>query len=455
MNFKFFQIGSANQACRWRTPDDNDDSYYSVEGTGTFWIGRQDRCELACAVNTECNGYEFNAVTGKCEIWNRMPLATQDSTTGYGCYQKVPDLVKTVCLNCNQTSFAISGVCSTCADGTLANPEQTGCDSCREGFAGTGGTCELCTPGKFVNGDHTLCLDCAPGKFSSDGTTCEYCSAAGKYTPIAGISCVPCPAGTYSNMDHSGCLTCPESTYGALGVCYTCPDGLLPDSDHINCESCPSTHYGTQGRCYACEDGKYANSDLTDCLDCPYGFAGRGGYCGKCIAGSKPNFLFRATDCETCAFGQYGHDGNKCQYCSTGYRPNPTRTACSGCLEGWYSYDIMNITVGGVYCKRCSPGKEPNERLFANGCDDCVSNEISPGNGSFCESCGNGLRPAAVTSTHAAQTRCELCPIGWAGERGICAQCPPGQKPDILQVPFPCGPHFSCGALLLNPTVHG
>ena len=95
-------------------------------------------------------------------------------------------------------------------------------------------------------------------------------------------------------------------------------------------------------------------------------------------------------------------DGNECHWCPAGYRPNPTRTGCIGCLEGWFSNDIQNATHTGVYCRRCAPGKEPNARLFADGCNDCFGNEFSPGNGSFCDTCGNGEEP------NGEQTGCQL-----------------------------------------------
>ena len=64
----------------------------------------------------------------------------------------------------------------------------------------------------------------------------------------------------------------------------------------------------------------------------------------------------------------------------------------------------------------------------ADGCNDCFGNEFSPGNGSFCDICGNGEEP------NSEQTDCQLCPTGFAGENGRCALCPPGRTPDILQV---------------------
>ena len=443
--------------------------------------------------DTDCHGFEYNTNTGRCELWNRMPLTTSASTSGYKCYQKVPNELETLCSQCNSTSYSILGICVNCGDGTLPNADQTGCDSCAVGEAGAFGECSVCTPGKFVKPDHTECITCQPGKYSTDGLVCEYCVGDGLYTPLAGISCVPCPAGKYNNPQHSGCLGCSGGKYGEQGVCYTCPDGKLPNSDHTACELCPDTHWGLRGTCEICPDGKQPNIAVqescveaaaasvpadaaacaavvlgrptspadtrsseadckavmtaaiddpptlaacrytaavtrTFCTDCLFGSAGQQGTCSKCPPSQYPNAYIRATECRDCGFGQYSADGNECHWCQAGYRPNPRRTGCIGCLEGWFSNDIQNATHTGVYCRRCAPGKEPNARLFADGCNDCFRNEFSPGNGSFCATCGNGEEP------NDEQTGCQLCPTGYAGENGRCALCPPGRTPDILQV---------------------
>ena len=502
VDYTIVQIGGSGSACRWETESDNLNTYYSMPAGLQAVVPVNDRstCEAACRADAECHGLEYNTDTGRCELWNRMPLTTSASTSGYKCYQKVPNALETLCSPCNSTSYSILGICINCGDGVLANADQTGCDSCDVGEAGTFGECAVCTPGKFVKPDHTACITCDPGKFSTDGLVCEYCVGEGYYTPLAGISCVTCGVGKYNNRQHSGCLDCTGGQYGEAGICYTCPDGKLPNAAHTACETCPANNWGLRGACEICLDGKQPNiavpaacaetagttvatdaaacatvalghptspSDLvgvsdvlkssgTDCLalmtaevndpvdlaactytaevtrtfctDCLFGDAGKLGTCAKCPPSKYPNAYIRATECLDCGFGKYSADGNECHWCDAGYRPNPTRTGCIGCLEGWFSNDIKNATHTGVYCRRCAPGKEPNARLFADGCNDCYSNEYSPGNGSFCGICGNGEEP------NADQTGCQLCATGWAGEDGRCAKCPPGTTPDVLHV---------------------
>eukprot|EP01047_Picozoa_sp_COSAG01_P001278 COSAG01_NODE_28_length_36622_cov_14.695751_7_plen_3203_part_00 len=439
VNFSFVQLASSGRACRGDDEADNSNLYYSMPAASQNFQGNSDTCRVTCFRDSECQGFEYNTLTGRCEIWNRMPLATAASTPGYTCFQKVPDRANTICTPCNFTSWSIRGVCFQCNDGTRPNPSQTGCDSCPVGEAGTGGTCRPCLPGTFYNADHTACINCAPGKYSTYGTTCENCVGDGKYTPLAGVSCVACPPGKCNNPEHSGCLPCGSGQYGVSGICRLCPDGKQPDTSHQTCSPCPDQFFGIRGRCGVCMDGTYPNVNRTSCLDCLFGEAGMGGMCKKCRAGTYPNQYLRATQCLDCEFGKYSPNGDECLWCKAGFRPNPIRTGCLGCREGWFSNDIQNATHTGVYCRRCDRGSEPNSRFAADGCDRCRASQYSAGNGSFCAVCSDGKQP------NPSQAGCDQCPAAHAGTGGSCSACPAGKMPDAPQVTCVDCPHAMFG----------
>jgi hypothetical protein len=439
-NFTFVQVGAPGQACRAMNETDRSKVYYTTPAAAQGADGSARICQEMCARRLGCDGFGYSTVSGICHHWNRAPLPASASTLGDMCYEKLfLGLVNTICIPCNSTSWSIQGVCFQCADGTRPNPSRTGCDSCTAGEAGRNGECRTCPAGRFVKADHTECISCEAGKFSANGTTCEYCVGDGKYTPPGGISCVACQPGTYSNHEHSGCLVCGVGQYGVAGVCHYCADGSQPDAMHRSCTTCPDHFYGIRGQCTVCLDGKYPHENKTACLECRYGDAGTGGVCETCSEGKRPNALLRATECLRCDFGKYSPNGKECLWCKAGYRPNPSKTACIGCLEGWFSNDIMNATHTGIYCRRCEPGHEPNARLFADGCTRCSSNRYSAGNGSFCVTCGNGEQPNPT------QTGCEQCPVAYAGKEGRCSECPAGRTPDVLQVTCVECPHATFG----------
>ena len=112
-------------------------------------------------------------------------------------------------------------------------------------------------------------------------------------------------------------------------------------------------------------------------------------------------------------------------------------------LGTWLPDDKVGLSpadeLSGVVCERCLPGLEPNALTEATGCQRCKTRGegfYSP-DGVACVECPSGRRPASVTSGfidgHSQvfdNAQCEPCPPRFAGQLGLCRQCPGGKEPN-------------------------
>eukprot|EP01052_Picozoa_sp_SAG31_P008059 SAG31_NODE_398_length_16250_cov_8.737601_1_plen_973_part_10 len=79
--------GQTDSSCRWKTVADNSDNYFVLIEVARF---DHAACEAACAMDFDsCFGYEYQAYTGRCELWNRKPGITVGAI-GYQCYERLP-----------------------------------------------------------------------------------------------------------------------------------------------------------------------------------------------------------------------------------------------------------------------------------------------------------------------------------------------------------------------------
>ena len=84
----FARIGPSAGACRFVHPNDNFASYFTLIIVGAF---DRNACERECEADTTgtvCRGYEYQAGTGKCELWHKLPGATAP-VEGYQCFVRV------------------------------------------------------------------------------------------------------------------------------------------------------------------------------------------------------------------------------------------------------------------------------------------------------------------------------------------------------------------------------
>eukprot|EP00931_Biecheleriopsis_adriatica_P066401 TRINITY_DN40771_c0_g1_i1.p1 TRINITY_DN40771_c0_g1~~TRINITY_DN40771_c0_g1_i1.p1 ORF type:complete len:707 (-),score=118.03 TRINITY_DN40771_c0_g1_i1:437-2557(-) len=86
-----FQLvgGEAGRVCRGANPQDNSADYYSVGGASLLAT-----CQNRCLSTPGCTGIEYNAGTGRCEVWTR-PIHSSLAVAGFDCYLYVADLSAT------------------------------------------------------------------------------------------------------------------------------------------------------------------------------------------------------------------------------------------------------------------------------------------------------------------------------------------------------------------------
>jgi len=77
-------FGGENKACRGDHSGDNNESYYSAHNVAPNNVNE---CFQLCYDSSTCHGVEYQKSTGRCEVWNRIPLATAN-VDGYECYVK-------------------------------------------------------------------------------------------------------------------------------------------------------------------------------------------------------------------------------------------------------------------------------------------------------------------------------------------------------------------------------
>ena len=184
-------------------------------------------------------------------------------------------------------------------------------------------------------------------------------------------------------------------------------------------------------RAVTCDEVSEPNEFGNRCICIP-GYARNAlGVCDRCNPGQAPK-ANREEGCESCEVIETASstpndprldgvsaNGQVCESCPTGLRPNSARDSCRPCPDNQY-YDPPTAA-----CRPCEAGKELNEGGNpAMPCRRC--NPFSAGQDGTCATCPSG------TKTNDLRTQCNPCDIGFAGANGVCQFCPPGtyQKPN-------------------------
>ena len=148
--------------------------------------------------------------------------------------------------------------------------------------------------------------------------------------------------------------------------------------------------------------------------------------CDECAAGMQPQEDLTA--CEVCEAGHFSASGEACLACAD--------RVVGGVPHGMHTPDLVECTV-------CADGTEPSADHSSCGpcpvgtagqrgvCSPCVDTEVD---GVFhgmhtpdriqCLACPDGQQP------NLAHTGCEDCEAGTAGANGVCDRCSAGQQPN-------------------------
>ena len=283
------------------------------------------------------------------------------------------------------------------------------------------------------------------GKFSTDGLTCQTCTA-GNYCPsvkVAAKSCATDYAGYYtSTTNNFGCLPCPGGKFcgsstgpgtscssgyhldpltyaGSCSQCaegnfctgldtseVACPSGTYSSAGATTCQICPANYYCPDTKSsnkQSCAPGKYSQKGQTSCFDCPPGYT-----CSGTTAPSR------------CSSGQYAStDSLSCNNCEAGYAcPDTFNAARHACGSGTYSAasqtkcnfannnQVSSGSNTAASMQTCTSG----QYISGTSCVDCPA-------GSYCSDPITGpiSCPTGYTSTLNSLT-CTICPQG--------SQCP-------------------------------
>lgn len=107
--YKYEFVGRSNTACRAGTSGEGGPSDSRAQATSnlyfdTYIVGKnsEDSCQQRCLNNTNCVGIEYNAKSGRCELWKADIRYIQDSSYGYTCKRKMqkqvpPPMTRTDC----------------------------------------------------------------------------------------------------------------------------------------------------------------------------------------------------------------------------------------------------------------------------------------------------------------------------------------------------------------------
>jgi len=99
--------GSQNQACRGSSPSDNLQSYYRLLSTSSLT-----GCQSVCSSTTGCQGIEFNAGSGRCEVWTH-PIQSFVAVAGFDCYTYDAEPTSTTSTTTSTTTTASTTTTTT------------------------------------------------------------------------------------------------------------------------------------------------------------------------------------------------------------------------------------------------------------------------------------------------------------------------------------------------------
>ena len=227
------------------------------------------------------------------------------------------------------------------------------------------------------------------------------------------------------------------STYSEQAVMVA---PLECQQDHSSADSTGSTcvcvagfyrnsAFGDGWSCERCDGGFQPASGGTRCESCGFGtFSADGQKCESCIAGSMPNTASGATTCQTCSASSASQDGVQCLPCPTDEIADEARTHCV-CPINTYNSSLR----GGNQVRCLVQGLRGDDVKAATTCVSCGTLE--------CVTCGlDGLaiRPEYAVADTAQPWLILKCPFERAcvqdgkrrckaGHTGLlCAVCEPG-----------------------------
>ncbi|XP_052762438.1 receptor-type tyrosine-protein phosphatase mu-like isoform X3 [Mya arenaria] len=367
--------------------------------------------------------------------------------------------------DCSDCSCCSNGDCDssrTCTSGCKNGYWHDRCDkkctnNCARCSQYNGDYCYDCQQGYYVRYNN-LC-----GKCRYSGCTCTYYSGCdecleGYYDPSR--RCIECPNNCNKCTSSSSCSSCNQGFYGSYCqyLCSSgCVDGICERATGTcicktgwtdsKCNKCLPNYYGDQcshrcrAECSECDD-------FNSCQSCVKG--NYGSYCqntcgkgcvnnecyksnGQCQCQSN---LFVGYQCDTCVPGKYGQNCNiecpgSCYSCTEA-------TVCTSCKTGFFgkicehncSESCTSCSQLGQ-CVSCSTGySHPRRQCICqdkmcstpDNCDNCISNEYYPDNGSCCPcSLLQHCKSCNVTSNI---TKCTACDEGfYPNESGECVNC--------------------------------
>ena len=276
--------------------------------------------------------------------------------------------------------------CQPCPLGTYA--DQTGqqrCSSCPAGYGqNTDGqpSCNGCNPGHYQDQEgQAICKPCAAGTWSITQNSVEVCHSCliGQRYVTAFTPCVSCPPPTYMDIAGNIATTCKECD---LGKQHMGPDKV--------CQDCGAGKKGTTEKsCEDCGSGKYqAEPGTSICEDCN---------------GGQYQVSPGQSSCDPCAPGHYqGEYGQtKCTPAPRGYQTHNERSWAPSACDKNYFKDWEGVGD----CTPCPSGWSTQSGSAQTKCSECVSGQVSNGNGNDCTKCAPGQYQPKN-----AQSMCAYCP---------------------------------------------
>lgn len=253
-----------------------------------------------------------------------------------------------------------------------------------------------------------------------------------------------------SAMTGGPCQSCPVGRFndGTSAMCQTCGKGTYQDEDGmLGCKACPFGWYtergsGVEGHdeasdCESCAAGQYMEVRFTDenaCKVCPVGFGTTGDdrwYCEQCVAGQ---YQFRALyDWNSYdSSGALAIPSNDCTACVPGrYQNQDGAQTCKRCSSGLYQNEFSQIG-----CKTCAHGQIPDSERV--NCTDCPGGYVAAAPTSFCSICSAGKYSEGGT---AGGSTCKDCSAGTynpGAAASACLECLPGAYMDELGSAYNC-----------------
>ena len=399
------------------------------------------------------------------DFWNETTYSAQ-------CVEDCPagtykQYAMAYCWSCQKSFYNDEpgqSVCKDCPGHTYSDSYgQTSSSVCKNCPAGRKGLRMMDRP---VSSDDTsfyfggwnkewlsVCGLCNYGKYSSVGTTCQYCPD-GKYNPNPGeFTCLTCPAGKYQQQSQKAAISS-DMTYWTLpnekkdngnfysiddidhyttnaaetgviihrdieeptpengGACFTCPAGYYSSRGSAECQICPRNYYSQEGQ-HACTEVNCPPRSPTDKLP------GEGSTTVNeaCLGNICPQGTFlKDSTCHVCEAGKYQDEygQTECKICSDGQEPNTAANGCVDCPKGSFEKDT------GV-CQQAPYG------TYVDSTGASTTKNCS-------ENMGN-----VQGATSAAE--CGACPEGWSSVSGMpCRQntCPAHTQRNADDVCEPC-----------------